>query len=74
MSTGGDHVIFRDVLSPKEAVFLGPVRPGSVTGRKMARPKGWEEEKQRVQQGRLTSVTRERKEHMDQRPGLEEAS
>ena len=67
-------MLFRLVLSPKEGVFLGPARPGSVTGRKMSRPKGWEEEKQRVLQGRLTSVTRKREEHMDQRPGLEEAS
>lgn len=45
-----------------------------MTGRKMTRPEGREEDKQRVQQGRLTSVNRKSREQVDQRPGLEEAS
>lgn len=53
-------MLFRDALSPKEATFLGLNRLWSVTRGKMTRTEGWEEDRQRFWQGRLTSINRKR--------------
>lgn len=53
-------MLLRDVLSSKEAIFLGLAWPYSMTGGKMTRPEGWEEDRQRFWQSRLTSMTRKR--------------
>lgn len=53
-------MIFRDVLSPKEVIFIGPHRSWSMTRGKMTRREGWEEDRQRFWQGRLTSMNRKR--------------
>lgn len=38
-------MLFRDVLSPKEAIYLGPHRSWSVARGKMTRTEGWEEDR-----------------------------
>lgn len=53
-------MLFRDALSPKQAIFLGLNRSWSMTSGKMTRTEGWEEDRQRFWQGRLTSINRKR--------------